>query len=279
MSGFKPWHSYSDFERAIKRTARFIHGNDVRSFLRAVLATSGKRTITIEPNGFLWRAQLGHALEPYYQGNDYVDDLPAPHPPDRMVPVRDRATEGRANPKGIPYLYLATKRDTALAEVRPWIGSLITVGQFRIKRRLKTINCTTGDPKEWLSLESELPPKKREETVWAQIDKAFARPVTPSDDSADYVPTQVLAELFRANGFDGIGYRSSLGSGHNIVLFDIDAVELTTSLLFELQSMKFEFREASTPYFMRRRPRPKAANNRPHRRPARKQGRVKTIGV
>ena len=189
MRGFKSWHSYGDFERSIKRTARFIHGNDVQSFLRAVLATSGKRTETVGPKGFLWRAQLGHALEPYYQGEDYVDDMPAPLSPDRMVPVRDRATEGRANPKGIPYLYLATKRDTALAEVRPWIGSLITVGQFRIKQRLKLINCTIGDPKEWLSLGTELPQKKREETAWAQIDKAFARPVTPSDDSADYVPT------------------------------------------------------------------------------------------
>lgn len=270
MSGFKSWHSYGDFERAIKRTARFIHGKEVQSFLRAVLATSGKRTETIDPKGFLWRAQLGHALGPYYQGEDYVDDVPAPLPPDRMVPIRDRSTEGRANPKGIPYLYLATKYDTALAEVRPWIGSLITVGQFRIKRRLKLINCTIGDPKEWLPLESELPPKKREETVWAQIDKAFAKPITPSDDTADYVPTQVLAELFRANGFDGVGYRSSLGPGHNVVLFDIEAVELTTRLLFELHSMKFEFREASTPYFMLRQPRPKAANHSSRRTRARK---------
>lgn len=270
MSGFKSWRSYGDFERAIKRTARFIHGNDVKSFLHAVLATSGKRTETVGPKGFLWRAQLGHALEPYYQGGDYVDAMPAPLPPDQMVTVRDRATEGRANPKGIPYLYLATKRDTALAEVRPWIGSLITVGQFRIKRKLKLINCTIGNPKEWLSLGPELPPKKREETAWAQIDKAFARPVAPSDDSADYVPTQVLAELFRANGFDGVGYRSSLGSGHNIVLFDIEAVELTTRVLFELHSIKFEFQEAFTPYFMKRQTRPKAANHPVRRRRARK---------
>ena len=270
MRGFKSWRSYGDFERSIKRTARFIHSNEVKSFLRAVLATSGKRTVTVGPKGFLWRAQPGHALEPYYQGEDYIDDMPAPLPPDRMVPVRDRATEGRANPKGIPYLYLATKRDTALAEVRPWIGSLITVGQFRIKRRLKLINCTIGDPKECVLLGSELSPKEREETAWAQINKAFARPVTPSDDSADYVPTQVLAEFFHANGFDGIGYRSALGSGHNIVLFDIDAVELTTRLLFELHSIKFEFQEAFTPYFMRQQPRPKAANHPPRRTRARK---------
>lgn len=270
MTGFKPWHSYGDFERAIKRTARFIHGSDVQSFLRAVLATSRKRTRTIEPNGSLWRAQIGYSLKPYYQDGDYVDDMPAPHPPDRMVPLRDRATEGRANPKGIPYLYLATKRDTALSEVRPWIGSLITVGQFRIKRRLKLINCTVGNPQEWLSLESEMSPKQREETVWAQIDRAFASPVTRSDDSADYVPTQVLAEFFRANGFDGIGYRSSLGAGHNIVLFDIEAVELTTCLLFELHSMKFEFRQALTPYFMRRDHRPKGADHPPRRMRARK---------
>ncbi|MFZ0569740.1 MAG: RES domain-containing protein [Rhodomicrobium sp.] len=44
-----------------------------------------------------------------------------------MKPIPNWLSEGRANPRGIPYLYLASTRDTALAEVRPWIGSHITV--------------------------------------------------------------------------------------------------------------------------------------------------------
>jgi RES domain-containing protein len=42
-----------------------------------------------------------------------------------MKPIPKWQGEGRANPRGIPVLYLATHRETALAEVRPWIGAVI----------------------------------------------------------------------------------------------------------------------------------------------------------
>jgi hypothetical protein len=41
--------------------------------------------------------------------------------------------------------------------------------------------------------------------VWKDIDRALAQPVTDDHDTADYVPTQVLAEAFREHGFDGVG--------------------------------------------------------------------------
>ena len=49
---------------------------------------------------------------------------------------------------------------------------------------------------------------------------------TASDDRADYAATQIVAELFRQNGFDGIAYRSSSGPGHNIALFDLNAANV-----------------------------------------------------
>ena len=123
-------------------------------------------------------------------------------PMERMKPLKDRAVEGRANPKGIPYLYLATNRETALAEVRPWIGSLISVGAFEILRELRIVNCSSDDHN--IIYREEPPPEEREKAVWVSIDRAFSRPVDPSDDVAAYVPTQILAELFKAEGYDGI---------------------------------------------------------------------------
>jgi hypothetical protein len=66
-------------------------------------------------------------------------------------------------------------------------------------------------------------------------------------------PTQVLAELFKTSGFDGIAYRSSLGPGHNIALFDVNAAELVNCFLFKVENLKFEFQEAANPYFMTKR--------------------------
>lgn len=248
MSEFKSWRSFWEFEQVTKNQTRYVHSPEVQAFLDTVLQTTEKRIEVLAPEHFLWRAQLGCGLQPNYEKGEHVYDTDAPLSPDRMKPLRGRANEGRANPKGIPYLYLATNRDTALAEVRPWMGSSISVGRFKTLRELRLVNCTTDQQHFPVWLKKEPSAEKREESVWAAIDRAFARPINPSDDIADYVPTQIIAELFKANNFDGIAYRSSLGGGHNVALFDLDVAELVSCYLFQTTSIRFEFKESATPY-------------------------------
>ena len=240
MPEFKSWKGYWEFEHSTKYRTRYVHAPEVEAFLDSVLQTTEKRVDVLAQEKILWRAQLGCDGEPIYEEGEYIDDNPIPHQPERMKPLSRRASEGRANPKGIPYLYLATNRDTALAEVRPWIGSYISVGQFKTLRELRLVNCTT-DQKGFRIFLKEPSAEKREESVWADIDRAFAKPVSPSDDIADYVPTQIMAELFKANNFDGIAYRSSLGDGHNVALFDLDMTKLISCFLFKVKSIGFEF--------------------------------------
>jgi hypothetical protein len=251
MPEFKSWRSFWKFEQATKNQTRYVHAPEVEAFLDTVLQTTEKRIEVIAQEQILWRAQLGCDWEPIYEKGEYIDDNPTPQPPERMKPLSGRASEGRANPKGIPYLYLATNRDTALAEVRPWIGSFISVGQFKTLRELRLVNCTTHQRGFRFYLK-EPSAEEREESVWADIDRAFARPVSPSDDIADYVPTQIVAELFKANNFDGVAYRSSLGDGHNVALFDLDMAELVSCFLFQVKSIRFEFQESANPYIVRK---------------------------
>src|SRR5262252_4924229 len=49
--------------------------------------------------------------------------------------------------------------------------------------------------------------------------------------------TQIIAELFKRHGFDGVAYKSSLGPGHNIAFFDLDAADLINCFLFEVKSV------------------------------------------
>lgn len=245
MKTFKSWQSYSQFESALKYRSRYVYPPEIQKFLQTVLETAKKRVETIRKDSILWRAQLGHDLR--VESED-VGEIPTPHPPKRMQPLSEKAIEGRANPKGIPYLYLASNRETALAEVRPWIGSYISVGQFTILRELRIVNCTTTG-KGFIYFK-EPPAKEREEAVWAGIDRAFAKPVTQSDDVADYAPTQAIAELFKINGCDGIAYRSSLGKGHNIALFDVKAAEIINCFLFKVRSIKLDCQEDANPYFI-----------------------------
>jgi hypothetical protein len=57
-----------------------------------------------------------------------------------MKPPNNMAREGRVNPKGIPCLYLADERNTAMAETRPWLGSYISLGEFKTVRGLRVID-------------------------------------------------------------------------------------------------------------------------------------------
>jgi hypothetical protein len=93
------------------------------SFCTRSQATSNTRKMDFPSKRFLWRAQLGdHCEEVEIDGE--LSSEQGPLPLARMKPLAHSPHEGRVNPKGIPCLYLTTEKDTAMAEVRPWIGSL-----------------------------------------------------------------------------------------------------------------------------------------------------------
>lgn len=248
MPEFKSWRCYWDFAQAVRQTARYVRDKPVEEFLGMVRETGLNRVKELPESELLWRAQLGNDLCRVEENGEDASDVPIPYSPERMKPRLDRATEGRANPKGIPYLYSATTRVVAIAEVRPWIGSLISVAEFKTTRALKVLDCT-AQGRNTRAHFCEPSPEVRERCVWKDINYAFAKPVTPSDDVADYAPTQIIAELFRAANLDGIAYRSSLGEGNNMVLFDLSAVELMNRVLFEAKNIKFDFQQYGKAYF------------------------------
>lgn len=160
-----------------------------------------------------------------------------PHPVERMKPQRNQAKEGRANPKGIPYLYTASHRETAIAEVRPWIGAYVSIAGLTVVRSLTILNCTSQDAGSFNFYLKEPDAPKKEAANWQSIDEAFSRPVTPDDHLAEYVPTQILAEAIRHHGLDGVAYRSALGPGHNVVLFDLDAAVIDNRRLCKVKAI------------------------------------------
>jgi len=96
--------------------------------------------------------------------------------------------------------------------------------------------------------------EQKEKAVWIDIDNAFSTPVTLSDDRADYAPTQILAELFRQQGYDAIGYKSHFGDqeerkGYNIAIFDPTAVEIVSCAPYRVKSIKVESEQMGNPWF------------------------------
>jgi RES domain len=242
MGIFKSYYSFEDFEHSVTRVRRYMRTSEQEEFLKAVLETSQSRREDLAAGSLLWRAQIGHgwALE---EGDGEIDKVPCPFPFERMKPLRYQASEGRANPKGIPVLYTATHQSTAIAEVRPWVGLRVSVAQMKVLRPLTLINCTMEEENGLKVYGLEPKPEERERAVWRNINRAFSWPVNPNDYLADYPPTQIIAELFKEISLDGIAYGSSLGLGHNVAIFDLDAAKVECCKLVHIEGVEFKTSE------------------------------------
>lgn len=226
----------------MRRQLRYVRGVAHDNFLLAVLETGVRRQLSVTPDtyfGGLWRAQLGNRWKNVNKDGK-VQRLPCPYARKRMKPIPDKVSDGRANPKGIACLYVATDYETALLEVRPLIGSYVTVAKVKITKDLKIVDFTSSDVNFAHRFGVETIDVK-ERAVWSEINHAFSKPVERSDSSLDYIPTQILAELFKSNGLDGVAYKSSYGErGHNIALFDLDAAEIEDCYLCQIEDVSLK---------------------------------------
>lgn len=229
---------------------RFVRTSEDNGFLCEVLRTSKTRIIKMPAGQGLWRAQRGHTWRKLCQDGQYIDDIPAPYPQERMKPLADRASEGRANPKGIPVLYLSNRPETAMSEVRPQLGSYVSCAHFKTTRALKIVDFSVYHGQGHTFYWDEPDAPEREKAVWAQIDSAFSEPTRVGDDTADYVPTQVISELFKNNGCDGVAYKSAFEEkGYNVALFNIEDADITLCSLHEVKSVKFSFSQTDNPSY------------------------------
>ena len=235
------WDGYRRFAETVKADLRYVRSKDGNDFLRTVLATYRSRKLIIRQEHTYWRARLGFEHE---EVTKKLTDRIVPYAPSGMKPVSNWLSEGRVNPRGIPSLYLASTRNTALAEVRPWIGSRISVAEFRIQRNLNVIDCSKHHSLKSVHGLFVDQTRTREDGISAAIDRAFDTPVSKDDQTRDYIPTQIVAELFKSEGFDGILYKSLLSKdGFNLALFNLEDASVGDRVLCVTSSIGFKFEE------------------------------------
>lgn len=71
----------------------------------------------------------------------------------------------------------------------------------------------------------------------------FSQPVLNEPINAHYVPTQILSELFKDEGFDGLYFKSHLGPGINYVIFKPAYVDMTKCVLKHTKKVEYSFEE------------------------------------
>ena len=167
----------------------------------------------------------GHLpAQAYWRARINKDGRREPYPACKMgPPPPDEATGGRANPHGIPYLYLASDITTAISEVRSGMGAYVTVGEFELKGKLKIADFmmpqSFKDPFACAWVKGKVPIELESIELIRHFNTIMSTPMSKSDRELDYLPTQYLSELILIMGFDGIKYESALGTGFNVVIF------------------------------------------------------------
>jgi hypothetical protein len=139
------------------------------------------------------------------------------------APPKKIASHGRANPAGIPYLYLGSTQTTAISEIRPHTGETACVADFRKPRNLQIVDLRS--PRKTVSPfffedEEEIGKMRTELPFLERLGDELTRPVVPQSAAIDYTPTQYLCEFIKKCGYDGVIYRSSVSDGMNLALFD-----------------------------------------------------------
>jgi hypothetical protein len=239
MSDEKPFIdvNFQEFSDSVLKGNEHVLDQTAMTFLDAVRESIENWTEILSSESRLYRAQRGCE---WPQDPEDPNPMAMCHPERRMKPDPAKVGPGRANVSRKPAFYAATSEITAIKETRPWISALISVGYFETTRPLRLVNLVDaylGQRESFIFLTDKFhqkPTRERaEQAAWHFIGEAYSTPVTLDDDPKGYLPTQILAELFKSEGLDGIAYRSSVEASkeedepveYNIVLFNSDDVK------------------------------------------------------
>jgi hypothetical protein len=144
---------------------------------------------------------------------------------------------GRLNSPGQPAFYGALAERTAIAEVRPPVGSLVTVTKFTITRPLKLLDLALLERAQMKPDSSKFDPATIESvhrlSMLRELAVRMTTPVMPDSQAHDYLITQVIADYLATRpgvSIDGILYPSVQVSNSdrrmsgNVVLFHKAAI-------------------------------------------------------
>ncbi|MGN4457420.1 RES domain-containing protein [Bacillus cereus group sp. MYBK57-1] len=211
---------WEEFKNELKHENRFFIKQDLKDQLSKIINSN---QYTIQPGSIFYRGRYGK------------------QPIDRMsAPPAELATSGRANPRGISYLYTAIDRDTCIAELRPYKGAQITIATVVTRKPLNIVRLNVLKP--FISpfqFNGELLEEIKAYILYHTLVNDLTKPVNPDSSEIDYLPTQYLAELIKHLGYDGFFFRSSLGPNDNYVFFDKDCVKIDSTELFQVNNIQY----------------------------------------
>ncbi|MCP4612452.1 MAG: RES family NAD+ phosphorylase [Planctomycetes bacterium] len=244
------WSDYLKFRKELQNKYRYFRTDWANSYLVALKHTCKKRIDKIKKDTELWRSRLEGTLVPCSKDDMTIQEYSCK---EMAAPPPNLSRASRIGVTGIPVLYLSSDKNTAMSEVRPWKNQPVSLAKVHPTKDLNIVDCqqtgldgTISDldklyPTAFRMRKETILDSEQEASAWAWIDYAFSKPVSQLDDPLEYIPTQVIAEFFKTEGYDGIMYRSSVAPGYNIALFDINAAKIVETMLYYTNDICYRF--------------------------------------
>ena len=221
---------FCDF-RLLKLLYWYAHQTDIRATVNYILY----------PDQKLFRARI------YDKTTDSEEKSPeflGYGPNNSFVPPEHIMTSaGRANPRGIRYLYAAVDARTAITEANPLLKDDVSVAEISVQEKLSILNfantwtSTVGEDGKYTEWKRQLP------LAFTEIFNA------PQRDTAKYILCQYLSECIKNLGYDGIRFASSKIKidpkqrvGINYTIFNYQKCRATSSRLYYVNDLNYTLR-------------------------------------
>jgi hypothetical protein len=161
-------------------------------------------------------------------------------------PPTDKATSGRANPNGIPYLYVSTNMETTIYESRSSYLDYITIATFLLLDKLKVVRLRGIGKTSPFVFSDQIEYYVTHLKYLDRLEKELSKPVRRFDKELDYLPSQYLCEYVKSLGYDAIEYGSSLKSdGINLAVFDDTKLEARSVEVYEITEVDLHYQHVA----------------------------------
>jgi len=230
-------YEWREMERSLREEARFVNPAVTRVLEQVFgnvdqLHLRGSRSaiFTIGP---------GQPLHTFKRARVFSSDSSVEEAllhPERFLgpPPSGVGAAGRMNAKGVSVFYGATNDRTAIAEVRPPVGSYVVTAAFQVTRPLRLLNLGALNKTRPDSRLSYFDPQRVEQAkraaFLASLKNQLLIPVMPDLADHGYLITQAIADYLSMHptlNLDGIyfpsiqlGKRDDVAPGHNVILFN-----------------------------------------------------------
>lgn len=154
-------------------------------------------------------------------------------------PSIEKSIQGRANPVGIPYLYISSDDKTAISEKRPAPQDKVTVGDFVVRTPLKVVNLRNPIIEDPFQYGDNLEFVMTHLGFLRKLGFELSKTISPTKADIEYIPLQYLCEFIKNMGFDGVVYKSSVSDGYNLAIFYDNKLECVSTELYEIDSIEY----------------------------------------